>query len=111
MTEMINVSTILEEAQELTGGDRNDDYGHPYHDFKRTADMVTAMIEHKLKPGERITEEDWARFMVCCKLSRDAHKPKRDNLVDGAGYFRTLEMVREYKQDLDERTDQAKPIC
>ena len=88
---------ILQEADKLTGGDRNDDYGHPFHDFQRTAAMVTALVSHKLKPGERITEEDWSRFMVCCKLSRDVNKAKRDNLVDGAGYFRTLEMVRDYQ--------------
>ena len=33
--------------------------------------------------------------MVGLKISREVNRPKRDNIVDGAGYFETLEMVKE----------------
>jgi len=28
------------------------------------------------------------------KISREVNRPKRDNIVDGAGYFETLDMVK-----------------
>lgn len=92
------MSSVLREAESLVHGDRGADYGHPLDDFARTAAMVNALIAHKLKPGERITEEDWGLFMVCCKLSRQINRPKRDNLVDGAGYLETVRMVLEEKE-------------
>ena len=33
--------------------------------------------------------------MVGLKISREVNRPKRDNVVDGAGYFETLEMVKQ----------------
>lgn len=76
--------SILEEAQRLTHGDRNADYGHPLDDYTRTAALVSALLAHKLK--EPITPDEMALAMCCVKLSRQVHRPKRDNLVDLAGY-------------------------
>ena len=81
---------ILREAESLTSGDRNKDYGHPMDDFRRVATMWSALF------GTRITPEQVPLAMICMKLSRQAHKPKRDNLVDIAGYARTLEMCEEH---------------
>ena len=78
--------TILEEAIRLTSVDRNDDYGCPLEDYSCTAMMFHAMIKHKLKDGETITYQDAIRFMCCVKLSRDSRNPKRDHMVDLAGY-------------------------
>jgi len=39
--------------------------------------------------------EDVPLYMVGVKLAREVHRHKRDSLVDGAGYLRTLEKVRE----------------
>lgn len=78
--------TILEEASRLTSGSRNKDYGHPLDDYLRTAALWTALLSHKLKPGEEITYQDAIRCMCAVKLSRDCHAPKRDNMVDLAGY-------------------------
>jgi hypothetical protein len=36
--------------------------------------------------------------MVGVKLAREAYSPKRDNLVDGAGYFGTVQMVMDERQ-------------
>src|SRR5690606_32673796 len=34
--------SVLAEADRLVNGDRNDDYGHPYHDFNRVVGMINA---------------------------------------------------------------------
>ncbi len=85
--------TILEEAQRLVYGDRQASYGHPIDDFRRTAAMWTGML------GDRLTgqlgPEDVALMMILVKVSRECHKPKRDNVTDIAGYAATLAMVRE----------------
>lgn len=78
---------ILEEALRITKGDRNNDYGHPFDDFTKTAAMWSAIL------GTTVGPEHVAMCMICVKLSRQCNSPKRDNLVDGAGYFRTLDMV------------------
>lgn len=72
--------SILKEADSLVNGDRQQDYGPPEEDFERTARMWTAL------KGVEFTAADVALFMICIKLSRQAHCPKRDNWVDMAGY-------------------------
>lgn len=76
--------SILQEAHRLTHGPRNQDYGHPLDDYTRTAALVSALLAHKLK--EPISPAEMALAMCCVKLSRHIHAPKRDNVVDLAGY-------------------------
>lgn len=76
--------SILEEAFRLTHGPRQEDYGHPLDDYTRTAAMASALLAHKLK--EPLTAEEAALFQCCLKLSRQVNRPKRDNMVDLAGY-------------------------
>ena len=85
--------TILQEAQSLVHGDRGKDYGHPYDDFSRTATIWTAILREHLKPGAVVTPEQVALCMVGVKISRECNSPKRDNRVDGAGYFEALDLV------------------
>lgn len=86
--------SILEEAQRLVHGHRGDDYGHPADDFAKTAKIWTGILMPKLLPGVEISVDDVPMCMIGVKLSREVNKPKRDNRVDGAGYFETLDMVR-----------------
>lgn len=88
--EMIEES-ILDEAKRLTGCDRNQDYGHPADDFVKVVGAINALWAHKLR--EPLTIRDWPMMMVVVKLAREIHKPKRDNRVDGAGYFECLDRV------------------
>lgn len=85
--------SILQEAHRLTHGDRRADYGHPLDDYTRTAALVSALLAHKLK--ESLTADEMALAMVCVKLSRQIHRPKRDNTVDGAGYFWVAQECRD----------------
>ena len=77
---------VLLDAAKLITGDRNASYGPPTQDFKRTADMWTALLQYKLKPDERIKPKDVAWMMIMLKASRAQHSNKRDNYVDAAGY-------------------------
>lgn len=78
---------ILEEANRLVGGDRQRSYGHPAEDFTRTARLWSEILRTK------VTKEQVAMCMIAVKLSREVNLHGRDNLVDIAGYARTLEMV------------------
>jgi hypothetical protein len=93
----MEIKTVCQEADGLVNGARQKDYGHPFDDFTRTAAMVTAMLAHKLtKP---ITAEEMVLIMCQVKLSRQINAPKRDNMVDLAGYAAVEQMVidrREY---------------
>jgi len=80
---------ILREADRLVSGARNGDYGHPYADFSRTAKLWSAVL------GTTVGPADVALCMMCVKISREVHRPNRDNTVDIAGYARCLQMVRE----------------
>jgi hypothetical protein len=90
-------ANILKIADSLVHGDRGVSYGHPEDDFSCVAAIATAMLRRqgKLAGNEVISAEDWALFMVACKITRECYQHKIDNLVDGAGYFETLQMIHE----------------
>lgn len=75
----------------MTHGDRGVDYGHPLDDYQRTAALATALLSDKLK--EPISPAEMGMLMICVKLSRQIHRPKRDNTVDGAGYFWVVQEI------------------
>jgi len=85
--------SVLDEAKRITSSDRQSDYGHPRDDFARTAIMWMGILGGKLREGEFIEPSDIPLCMIAVKLARQAHKHKRDNLVDIAGYARTAAMV------------------
>lgn len=88
--------SILEEAQRLVHGDRGADYGHPFVDYECTAAMWNAMIKRRSGVDPKITPDLACLMMVAVKLSREAGKPKRDNLVDAAGYAECASMCLDY---------------
>lgn len=85
-------ASILMEAEALVHGDRNESYGHPLDDFKRTAKMWSAILGIEIRP------EQVGLCMIAVKLSRECHRPKRDNLVDIAGYAETVEWAKDERQ-------------
>ena len=84
----IEYKSILTEASSLVHGDRNEDYGHPLDDWARTAKMWSALL------GIEITAEQAVMCMICVKLSRETNRPKRDNIVDAAGYAELVEWIK-----------------
>lgn len=85
---------VLAEADKLTNGARRKDYGHPIDDFTRTGRMWGAILDLP----QAVTPEQIALCMTAVKMSRQCHTPKRDNIVDGAGYLNTLQMVIEERE-------------
>ena len=89
---------ILEEAKRLVHGPRQAHYGHPLDDFGRTAKIWEAIL------GCHVEPEQVALCMIGVKLSRETNKPKRDNVVDLAGYAATLELIANERQRRQEES-------
>lgn len=84
---------ILSEAASIVGGARHQDYGTPLANHQRTADLWNAYL--RCSPSEKpqpLTPRDVCMLNILQKVSRDRHAPKRDNLVDIAGYARNAEL-------------------
>jgi hypothetical protein len=99
--------TPLEEAQRIVLGPRQSSYSHPGQDFRATGRQWGALLENWLLAEHPevladstlpdIAPRVVALMMAALKASREAHKPKRDNRVDGPGYwFCADRIVEEY---------------
>jgi len=87
---------ILEEANGLVHGNRGVDYGHPYVDYECTAAMWRSLIKRRYGVDVPMTPDFACLLMVAVKLSREAGKHKKDNLVDAAGYSECAQMCLDY---------------
>jgi hypothetical protein len=81
--------SILAEAARIVAGDRQADYGDMRASFGRIATIWSAILDTRVSP------RDVARCMIALKLSRDLHRPKRDNLVDIAGYAHCAQQLED----------------
>lgn len=88
---------ILEEANKLVHGDRGADYGHPFVDYECTAALWRALIKRRYGVDLPLTPDFCCLLMTMVKASREAGKPKTDNLVDMAGYAECAQMCKDYK--------------
>jgi hypothetical protein len=80
---------VLQEADRLTDQDRYDAYGPGPEDAERFAEIASAITGLEIEP------EHYPLLMIAVKLSRQAHRYKRDNLVDIAGYCKLAEQIAE----------------
>ena len=79
--------TILKEAEDAVYGDRQADYGTVSENFGTIAKLWSAVLK------QDVTPQQVGLCMVQVKVARQMYRPKRDNLVDGAGYFATIEKM------------------
>jgi hypothetical protein len=77
---------ILTEAKSLVYGDRHAAYGPPVDDFTTQAAMFSAYLSRTNGRTVTVRAEDIGPLMILVKVARQAHRPKRDNMVDAAGY-------------------------
>lgn len=80
--------TILQEADRLINGERAADYGDVTENFERITKGGSVIF------GVDITTRQVAHFMIWLKMCRDLNKPKRDNIVDIAGYAGCIEKLK-----------------
>lgn len=81
--------SILQEAEEIRKGSRNSDYGDAVENFKRIAQMASLIT------GTELTPKQCVAVQIATKLSREAYRHKRDNLVDLCGYADIMQEVCE----------------
>ena len=80
-------TSVLQEAETLINGPRRDDYGDVRWSFEAVAKGWTEIIKAP------VTAEQVALCMVWLKVMREVNAPKRDNLVDIAGYTGLVEKL------------------
>jgi hypothetical protein len=82
-----NKSSILDEAQQLIYGDRQQDYGSVTTNFSNIAKGWEVIFR------TTVTPEQVGLAMAWVKIARQSNKKKRDNLVDVAGYIGCIEKI------------------
>lgn len=85
--------SIAQEAHRIVHGARQQSYGHPLDNFTHTGRLWAPILGL-----DQVTAEQVALCMVAVKISRECHRPARDNRVDGAGYFTTLDLIAEARR-------------
>lgn len=85
--------SILAEADRLVSGERQAAYGHPYYNFTRIATGWEVIFD---QVAGSITPEKVGLAMAWLKISRQLHKPSRENLVDLAGYTKATQLCVEF---------------
>jgi len=96
------MDSILNEAQKITEGSRHEAYGPAKEDYTRAAAIASAILEKQLQTT------DIVKILLAVKLSREAHKHKRDNLTDLAGYARVLSIIEGDEESL--KSEQRKKL-
>lgn len=88
---------VLDEANELVNGVRQEKYGHPSDNHGATAEMWTTYLKRRglLAEGAVLDGHDVCVINILQKTTRDANVRQRDNLVDIAGFALNAEMVDE----------------
>jgi hypothetical protein len=76
----VDDQSVLEEAAKCVTGPRRRDYGTPDENFGLIASLWSVQLKHEVTPMQV------AMCLILLKVARQANSPKRDNLVDIAGY-------------------------
>jgi hypothetical protein len=85
------MTSILTEADSIANEERSRDYGHPLINHQRIAAFWNVQLAGILTAP--ITPRQVCLMMIGVKLAREINAPKRDNLLDIAGYVKCIEMI------------------
>lgn len=87
--------SVLAEADRLVSTDRQASYGHPLDNFTDIATLWNAYLTNaRWATGtNELTAEDVALLMDLLKVAREQRTAKRDNRVDGPGYWKCLDLI------------------
>jgi len=81
-------------------------YGSPQEHFARTVGAINVIFAHKLR--EPLTPADWGICMILDKMAREQHSPKRDNMIDAAGYAACVAEIRSETEAFNASWDNAR---
>lgn len=88
------MNEFLSEVSQVTGGEqRGRDYGTPTQNHGCTAAMWSAFLTRRFGQPIEVTARDVCLLNALQKVSRDANRPKRDNLIDLAGYAENADRI------------------
>jgi hypothetical protein len=85
---------VLEEANSIIYGDREETYGNPAVNLNRIAEQWSLYLAQKYEIAIPINFEDVCWMMADLKKVRQTHKGKRDNIVDALGYIALIDRCR-----------------
>lgn len=77
---------LLLDAIKTVTEDRQDQYGNPEDSLGTIARYWNAYLASKGHNDIQLDDADAGMLMILLKVAREANKPKRDNLLDIAGY-------------------------
>jgi hypothetical protein len=86
---------LLTEAISIITGSRAENYGKAENSFGMIADLWTTYLDNRTGDRDMITGHDVAMMMCLLKIARQTYAPKRDNLVDLAGYAALAQRITE----------------
>jgi len=85
---------ILQEANDIIHGDREQTYGDPGINLRRIANLWNAyLLNRPLDEDPSLGPRDVALMMALLKVAREQHQHKDDNLVDACGYLALINML------------------
>lgn len=91
--------SVLDIAQEITSGERRRDYDNASKNHERIAKFWNAYIESRPDPVAPLTPLDAAMMMILLKVARNVFSPKKDNIVDMAGYSKCAAQILRYEPE------------
>ena len=93
-------NSILSEADYIAGAERSKYYGSPSENHQRIADIWNVVAKDILGDGKTFSPRLVGLMMIGLKLARESNCPKRDNLVDIAGYVKCIDLmgIKEYEK-------------
>jgi len=92
--------SLLERADAIINGDRQQDYGDKLQNFSQIAMLWQGTLATKLAPDAAITPEDVALCMIQVKIARLAKTPDHeDSILDVAGYAGCYSLIQKERNE------------